>query len=75
MAYFTDSGPKSGPILSRDGLGVIDVFRTRDERTPIGPASPVGLTAGGVVVWRLTVDDAKVAGRWIVLGGEFLPTK
>jgi hypothetical protein len=75
MAYFTDRGPKSGPILSRHGLGAIDVLRTRDDRTPIGMASPVGSTEGGVAVWRLVVVGAEVPGRRIVLGREFLPAK
>jgi hypothetical protein len=75
MRYCTPSGPKSGPILYRHDLAAIDVQAAHDGRATIGKASPIGSTAGGVAIWRLTVGGAGVPGRWIVLRGEFLPTK
>jgi hypothetical protein len=72
MPYFTNAGPKSGPILWRDGDGAIDVFRDPDDRTPIGTAQPVGGTEGGIVIWDIFIRGAAVPGRWIVLGRQFL---
>jgi hypothetical protein len=75
MSYCcTPSGPKSGPILYRHDLAAIDVQVAPDGRT-IGMATPVGATAGGVAIWRLTVGGAGVLGRWIVVGREFWPEK
>jgi hypothetical protein len=75
MGYYTPSGSKFGPILYRDDLGAIDVQAAHDGRRTIGKASPIGSTEGGVAVWQLTVGGSEVFGRWIVLGGEFLPMK
>jgi hypothetical protein len=54
MAYYTPSGPMSGPILWHDGLGPIDVQETPDGHRRIGTATPVGATAGGVATWQRT---------------------
>jgi hypothetical protein len=72
MALFTNAGPKSGPILWRDGLGPIEVFRAPRDRSAIGKATPVGRTKGGIALWELTVGGARVLGRWLVLGRQFL---
>jgi hypothetical protein len=72
MTYFTDVGPKSGPILWRDGLGPIEVFRAPRDRRAIGQATPAGRTEGGIALWKLTVRDVATPGRWLVLGRQFL---
>src|SRR5215831_6374305 len=73
MPYFTDAGPKSGPILRGDDYGPIDVLKGQGDRTPIGTALSVGSTPWGIAVWAITVRGAVVPGRWIVLGREFVP--
>jgi hypothetical protein len=71
--YYCNDGPKSGPILWRDGYGAIDVFGDPDDRTPIGTALSVGSTPNGIVIWELAARDVALPGCWIVLGREFLP--
>jgi hypothetical protein len=75
MPYYTNIGPRSGPILQRDNYGKIDVRAAPDDRTAIGTASPIGATVGGVATWRLTVGGAEIPGIWIVLGREFRPVR
>jgi hypothetical protein len=72
MDYITTAGPKSGPIVMRDGYDIIDVLVPHDCRTPIGTARPVGCTEGGILIWDITVRGKVVPGRWIVLGRQFL---
>jgi hypothetical protein len=73
--FFTNAGPRSGPILWRDDCAAIDVLRAPDDPTPIGMAVPAGSTEGGITLWTLTVGDAVLPRRWIVLGREFRPVK
>ena len=73
MPYFTNVGPRSGPILQAYGYGAIDVLEAPDDRTPIGTARPVGATPGGIAIWEVALRGAAVPGHWIVLGREFLP--
>jgi hypothetical protein len=75
LKFFTNVGPRSGPILSRDDRATIDVLRGPGDYTPIGTARPAGRTEGGIVIWEISLGHAKVPGRWIVLGREFLPKK
>jgi hypothetical protein len=76
MSYFTNIGPKAGPILWRDDYGgAIGVLGSRDDPMPIGMALAVGWGEGGVALWRLTVRGVEVPGRWIVVGREFWPEK
>jgi hypothetical protein len=72
---FTNAGPKSGPILWREGHLPIDVLRERGDRTPIGEANPVGCTEGKIAIWEIVLRGAVVTGHWIVLGREFLPKR
>jgi hypothetical protein len=73
--FFTKVGPRSGPIFCREDYDTIDVLGDRDDDTPIGTARPVGCTEGWITIWEISLAHAKVAGRWIVLGREFLPKK
>jgi hypothetical protein len=72
---YTNVGPKSGPILWRDGHGTIDVLPAAGDRSAIGRAEPVGRTEGGIALWVLIVRGAALPGRWLVLGREFRPVK
>jgi hypothetical protein len=40
--YFTNDGPKSGPILWRDRFAALSVLRARDDDRPIGMALEIG---------------------------------
>jgi hypothetical protein len=73
--YFTNVGPRSGPILWRDDHAAIDVLRNPGDFARIGTARPVGRTEGGIAIWEITNPGKAVFGRWIVLGREFLPRK
>jgi hypothetical protein len=73
--FFTSTGPRSGPFLRRDDRLAIDVLRSPDDFAPIGTARLAGCTDGGIAIWEISLADAKVPGRWIVLGREFLPKR
>jgi hypothetical protein len=73
--YFANVGPKSGPILWRDGHGTIDVLLASGDRSAIGRAEPVGQTEGGIALWVLIVRGEVLPGRWLVLGREFRPLR
>jgi hypothetical protein len=73
MPYFTNAGPKSGPILRGDGYGPIDVLKGSGGGPRIGMARPVGSTRWGIVIWEIALRGAALPGRWIVLGREFVP--
>jgi hypothetical protein len=72
MPYLTNAGPKSGPILWRDDYEAIDVLVAPDDYRPVGTATPVGSTEGGIAIWDIIVRGEVVPGRWIVLGRTFL---
>jgi hypothetical protein len=42
---------------------------------PIGMASQIGRTEGGLAVWSLTIDGADDPGRWIIIDGRFVPVR
>ena len=42
---------------------------------PIGMASQIGRTEGGLAVWRLTVEGDDVPGRWVIVDREFRPVE
>jgi hypothetical protein len=75
IKYFTNAGPRFGPILWQDDCATIDVLSGAGDDTPIGTARPVGRTESGIAIWEISPDLAKVPGGWIVLGREFLPKK
>jgi hypothetical protein len=39
---------------------------------PIGMASAVGRTEGGLAVWQLTIDGADVPGRGVIIDCRFV---
>jgi hypothetical protein len=73
MAYYTNVGPKSGPILHRDGHDAIGVLQARDNHTPIGMALGTGWDDEGRLLYRLILYGAEVPGRWVVVDREFRP--
>jgi hypothetical protein len=75
MAYDTDVGPRSGPLLSGTGYLAIRVLHARRASTPIGAAlvAGQGQDAEGRVLWRLTIDTLELPGFWIVVDREFRP--
>jgi hypothetical protein len=73
--FFTNANPWSAPFLWRDDCAAIDVLRSPDDSAPIGTARPVGCTESGIAIWEISLAYAKVPGRWIVLGREFLPKR
>jgi hypothetical protein len=72
VKYYTNAGPRSGPILWWEHHDTIDVLRAYDDYAPIGMAMKVGRTEGGIAIWDLIIRGEVVPGRWIVLGREFL---
>jgi hypothetical protein len=71
--YFTNVGPKSGPVRDRDNQGAIGVLASPDNNMPIGMALGAGRTDDGLAIRRLTVRGAEVPGRWIIVDREFRP--
>jgi hypothetical protein len=39
---------------------------------PIGLASEIGRTEGGLAVWSLPVHGADVPGRWVIIDRRFV---
>jgi hypothetical protein len=42
---------------------------------PIGTAYEAGWTEAARATWRLTVDDADVPGRWVIVNRESRPVE
>ena len=74
MESFTNS---SGPGSVRFGQlpGSIGVLETLDKPMPIVMANCTGWDPARLAVWRLTVEGAEVAGRWIIVDREFRPVE
>jgi len=70
-AYFTNA---SGPVPVRFGQlpGSIGVLEALDKPMPIGIASEIGRTEGGLAVWCLRVHGADVPGRWVIVERRFV---
>jgi hypothetical protein len=74
MEYFTNaSGP--GPVRYGQLPGCIGVLEALDKPMPIGIASKIGRTEGGLAVWRLNIDGADVPGRWVIIDRRFVPVE
>jgi hypothetical protein len=73
MPYYTNIGPRSGPILGRHRLVAIGVLRAPNGLTPIGTALAIGRDDDEVELWELTVRGVAEPGRWIEVDGEFRP--
>jgi hypothetical protein len=75
MAYYTNVGPKSGPIMYRDGHDAIGVLQDRDNHWPIGMALGWNWDAEGRSTYKLTVHGIELPGLWVVVDREFRPSQ
>jgi hypothetical protein len=73
MPYFTDAGPKSGPIRLEHRLDALGLLASPDDHAPIGVALALAMDEDRRSLWRLTVHGAKVSGVFIVVDREFVP--
>jgi hypothetical protein len=73
VRYFTNAGPDRGPLRYGTVPGAIGVLEALDKPMPIGMALHAGRDAAGRAVWTLSVADADVPGRWVVVDREFRP--
>jgi hypothetical protein len=69
--YFTNASA-SGPIRYGQLPGSIGVLEALDKPMPIGIASEIGRTEGGLAVWGLAIDGADVPGRWVIIDRQFV---
>jgi hypothetical protein len=74
MEYFTNTSA-AGPVRYGQLPGSIGVLEALDKPMPIGMASAIGRTEGGLAVWQLTIDGAGVPGRWVIIDGRFVPAE
>jgi hypothetical protein len=75
MAYFTNAGPKSGPLRYADAPRTLPVADGRESCMPIGTATSIGWDLQKVAIWRLTAHGSNVPGTWIVVDREFRPVQ
>ena len=74
MAYFTNVGPKSGPIMWWDGYYAIVLLEARGG-DPVGEALCIEQAPTGEALWRLAVRGAAVPGLWVAVDREFRPAE
>ena len=65
----------AGPVRYGQVPGSIGILDASDQRMPVGMANCIGWDSAGLAVWRLTVNDADVPGRWIIVDREFRPVE
>jgi hypothetical protein len=65
----------AGSVGNGQVPGSMMVLEDPDEPMPIGMDSRFGRTEGAPATWRLTVDDADVTGRWVIVDREFRPVE
>ena len=75
MAYFTNIGPRRGPILHEHRLGAIGVTAGLVDPRPIGMALGWYWDDQGRETYKLTIHGAEVPGLWIVVDREFHPAQ
>jgi hypothetical protein len=56
----------SGPVRYGQFPCSIGVLEAPDKFMPIGMASGIGRTEGGLGLWELTVHGVDVPGRWVI---------
>ena len=72
--YFADM-IAARPNHSGQVPGAVGVLDAPDHPMPIGMANCTGLDSAGLAVWRLTVEDADVPGRWVIVDRRFEPVE
>jgi hypothetical protein len=65
----------AGPVRYGQFPFAIGVLESPDKPMPIGMASEIGRTEGGLAVWGLHVHDADVPGRWVIIDRRFVPVE
>jgi hypothetical protein len=65
----------AGPVRYGQVPGSIGVLGALDPPMPIGMANCTGWHPAGLAVWHLTVNDADVPGRWVIVNREFRPVE
>jgi hypothetical protein len=69
--FYANVGPAHGLLMYRDVPGAIGVVQAPDKPMPIGTALWTGRHPSGVALWRLTVRDAELPGRWFLFDRHF----
>jgi len=64
-----------GPVRYGQVPGSIGVLDAPDKPMPIGIASCIGWDTAGMAVGRLTVHDAEVPARWIIVDRQIRPVE
>ena len=72
MPYFANIRQR-GPVKYRDVPGSVGVLEAPDKFMPIGQADCVTWDDQGLAVWVLTIGGQPIAGRWVIIDGEFRP--
>jgi hypothetical protein len=75
MAYHTNVGPLTGPLLASAGYFAIGVLSAPQAHTPIGTALVTGQDQEGLARWRVTIDEIELPGLWVVIDREFRPSE
>jgi hypothetical protein len=65
----------SGPVRYGQLPGSVGVLEALDKPMPLGIASCIGWEPAGLAVWRLSIDDQDVPGRWIIVDRKFRPVE
>jgi hypothetical protein len=71
MIYFTNVGGPGRVMFGQvpRSIAVLDRIRSGN---PIGVALATGQTDEGFALWSLQIDDAELAGQWIIIDREFV---
>ena len=56
-----------------DVSGTINVLEALGQPSPVGTAVCIGENAAGVAVWKLSIRERDMLGRWIVFHRGFMP--
>jgi hypothetical protein len=75
MAFYTNVGPVSGPLLAGAGYFIIRVLPAPQAQTPIGTALATSQDEQDVQLWSVKVHGILVPGLWIVVDREFWPAR
>jgi hypothetical protein len=69
--YFTNISTK-GKVRYGKFPFAVSVIGSPEVYVPIGMAVSVTSTDAGLAVWRLTIRDAEMPGRFVIVDGEFV---
>jgi hypothetical protein len=69
--YFTNISTKGTVRYGRFPFA-ISVINSPEDYVPIGMAVSITSTDAGLAVWRLSIQEAEVPGRFVIVDGEFV---